>query len=449
MRWVRRDRVLDSKSGGVKQITRIFNIPLDVQPPEVYALTVSLAGSGTGSVTANVGVIDCPGTCTDDHDAGSAVILTATPDSGSTFTSWSGACSGVGVCEVIMDQARSVTAIFDVLPPEVYALTVGVVGNGTVTSDEGEISCPATCASEHDAGTIVTLTATPDTGSAFAGWSGACIGIDDCQVTMGQAQAVTATFDIEFTPGNVFRGCAECPQMIVIPAGTFMMGDIAGVGFPNEVPVHQVSVPSFAAGVFEVTWDEWEACVSDSACDGAGVDDDYGLGRGTRPVIRTSWNDAQEYVTWLSQLTGQSYRLLTEAEWEYVTRAGTSTKYWWGDHSPAGCDTSVVNGARFGDTVSNGCEPISTDVVGTYETNPFGLYDVHGNVWEWVEDCHNTSYTGAPVDGSAWLTGDCSVRGLRGGGWLTSSHSLRSAQRNANSTTSRSLHNGFRVARDR
>ena len=238
-------------------------------------------------------------------------------------------------------------------------------------------------------------------------------------------------------PGDTFRDCPGCPEMVVVPAGRFMMGSTSGAG--NERPVHPVTIARpFAVGVYEVMFGEWDACVSGGGCGGYRPGDE-GWGRGRRPVINVSWKGAQAYVRWLSGKTGAEYRLLSESEWEYVARAGTRTRYWWGDgigRNRANCDGC---GSRWDDE--------RTSPVGTFSPNAFGLYDVHGNVREWVEDCWNDSYHGAPSDGSARTLGNCSRRVLRGGSWFDIPGNLRSANRNLNPSGIWNFFAGFRVAR--
>ena len=205
-------------------------------------------------------------------------------------------------------------------------------------------------------------------------------------------------------PGEVFRDCPSCPEMVVVPAGAFRMGSPASEAgrSDDEGPRHRVTLRSFALGVTEVTFDEWDACVRGGGCGGRRPDDE-GWGRGARPVINVSWEDARAYVRWLSRETGKSYRLPSEAEWEYAARAGTATPF----HTGATISTDQANYADR-----------RTTLVGAFAPNAFGLYDVHGNVWEWVEDCWHDSYRGAPSDGTAWTAGgDCSRRVLRGGSW--------------------------------
>ena len=237
--------------------------------------------------------------------------------------------------------------------------------------------------------------------------------------------------------GDVFRDCDGCPEMVVIPSGEFQMGSPASEEgrYDSEGPQHRVTLKSFALGVTEVTFDEWDACVRDGGCNGYRPDD-RGWGRGSRPVINVSWEDAQAYASWLSAETGAAYRLPSESEWEYAARAGTTTPF----HTGA---TISVYQANFQD------ERNRTLYVGMFfAPNVFGLYNVHGNVREWVEDCWHDNYRGAPSDGTAWVRGgNCSRRVLRGGSWYNLPRSLRSAARHRDSTEYRYSFAGFRVAR--
>ena len=229
--------------------------------------------------------------------------------------------------------------------------------------------------------------------------------------------------------------------MVVVPEGSFLMGsptDEAG-RFDDEGPAHRVTIARpFAVGVYEVTFAEWDACVSGGGCGGRRPDD-RGWGRGRRPVINVSWKDAKAYVEWLSRRTGEAYRLLSEAEWEYVARAGTRTRYWWGDK--IGWKRACCSGCwdRWGGR--------QTAPVGSFSANAFGLHDVHGNVNEWVEDCWNESYRGAPRDGSAWTSGSCGLRVLRGGHWSSLPGHLRSAVRGTRTSLLWFNDPGLRVAR--
>jgi formylglycine-generating enzyme required for sulfatase activity len=211
------------------------------------------------------------------------------------------------------------------------------------------------------------------------------------------------------------------PSMIAIPGGHFTMGsppDEPG-RWDDEGPQRQVSVPPFAIAETEVTFAQWDACVDDGGCGGYWLDDE-GWGRGDRPVVNVSWEDAQRYVAWLNtKLEGEPYRLPSEAEWEYAARAGTLTRFAFGDEISS-------SEANFDGNIGK------TTEVGSYPANAWGLFDMHGNVWEWVEDCWHDNYEAAPTDGSAWLEadgGDCSSRVRRGGSWGNTPWFLRSAYR--------------------
>ncbi len=260
--------------------------------------------------------------------------------------------------------------------------------------------------------------------------------------------------------GERFRDCVECPEMVVVPAGSFRMGSPASESgrYVHEGPVHRVEIGEpLAVGVYEVTFSEWEACRRGGGC--SHNPDDEGWGRGSRPVINVSWEDAQAYVRWLSGKTGEGYRLLTESEWEYVARAGTTTSRYWGNGESGQCaHANGVDGSlkrRYSDwewpvaPCTDG--HVHTSPVGSFRANAWGLHDVLGNVWEWVEDCVHWSYEGAPVDGSAWTAGGyCEARMLRGGSWLGGVELrwfLRSADRMGHSTGDRFGYTGLRVAR--
>jgi formylglycine-generating enzyme required for sulfatase activity len=242
--------------------------------------------------------------------------------------------------------------------------------------------------------------------------------------------------------GTVFRDfdAPWCPEMVVIPTGEFMMGSPEGEEGREEAegPQHLVTIGyPLAVGSYPVTFEEYDYFVRVTRRE---LPSDEGWGRGRRPAINVSWIDAKAYTDWLSLELLRPYRLLSEAEWEYACRAGSTTRYWWGDEI-------TPEKANYGDNVGK------TSEVGAYPANLWGLYDTHGNAWEMVEDCWNPRYTGAPVDGRAWANGDCSHRVIRGGRWGNSPQHLRSARRNrANSgaagrATGRSSHWGFRVAR--
>ena len=229
------------------------------------------------------------------------------------------------------------------------------------------------------------------------------------------------------------------PEMVVIPAGSFLMGCVSGIDCnDDEKPVREVNIDSFALSKYEVTFEEYDAFTD--ATGRERVDDNIGWGRGRRPVINVSWYDAIAYTEWLSDQTGETYRLPTESEWEYAARAGTGTAYSWGDsidYDRANCDGCVS--AWDGEW--------KTAPVGSFEANAWGVYDMHGNVSEWVQDCWRPSYRGVPTDGSAGVRGDCNRRAMRGGSFLQGPRGLRSANRHKDSSEDRSLSCGFRVAR--
>jgi len=264
---------------------------------------------------------------------------------------------------------------------------------------------------------------------------------------------LTAEAEQSLKPGNTFRECArDCPEMVVIPPGEFWMGSPDGEGVDSEKPRHKVNIDKrFAVGKLEVTWEEWELCVVMRGCDGrptGGKDEGE-----NRPVINVSWLQAKAYVAWLSRVTGKRYRLLTEAEWEYAARGVTSADaphppYPWGDkasHEYANYGTDqCCNGKREGRD-----KWFFTAPVGQFPPNPFGLYDMQGNVSEWVEDVWHESYAGSPPsDGSVWYNdADPGRRVLRGGSWNETPDSLRSGYRGSSTADNRGSDWGFRVAR--
>ncbi len=233
----------------------------------------------------------------------------------------------------------------------------------------------------------------------------------------------------------------------MIPAGSFAQGSPASEpqSQDHERPMRTVNVPAFAICQTAVTFDEWDSCVADGGCTVNPSDQDWG--RGNRPVINVSWNDAQQYVTWLSTKTGHNYRLPSESEREYATRAGTTGRFNTGDCITT--DQANFHGGFPATGCPTGIHHPQTLPVGSFSPNGFGLYDTHGNVWEWVQDCWNENYIGAPTNGGAWMTGDCSVAALRGGSWGTigAGFWLRSASRSGITRGFRSGGAGFRVAR--
>lgn len=250
---------------------------------------------------------------------------------------------------------------------------------------------------------------------------------------------------------GVFQDCNDCPEMVVIPAGVFQMGAPASDRGRCclEWLVRRVKIGSFfALSRFEVTFSQWERCVEDGGC--RYMPDDEGWGRYSRPVINVSWEDANQYVEWLSQRTDRQYRLPSESEWEYAARAGTTTRYWWGNH--AGRNRANCNGcdSRWGGK--------RTAVVGSFRANPFGLFDMNGNVAEWVFDCYG-HYDNAPNDGSPATTGPglstsnikegkCHFRVLRGGSWFYGPGYIRSASRDYRGYYHKANFIGFRIAAD-
>jgi formylglycine-generating enzyme required for sulfatase activity/class 3 adenylate cyclase len=229
---------------------------------------------------------------------------------------------------------------------------------------------------------------------------------------------------------EIIRDCEHCPELIEIPGGTFTMGSTDD---PSEKPPHRVTVAGFALGRFSVTNGEWRQCVAAQACgyQPGGHDDS--------PVHNVSWADAQQYLAWLSQLTGRKYRLPTEAEWEYAARASTSTKYWWGNQVILGMANCKGCGEPY--------QPNEPVRVGTYEPNPYGLYDMAGGVAQWTADCWHKDYQGAPKDSSAWDLANCRERVLRGGSWRNDTDYLRASSRAYYDASVRYPGHGFRVVR--
>jgi formylglycine-generating enzyme required for sulfatase activity len=251
-------------------------------------------------------------------------------------------------------------------------------------------------------------------------------------------------------PGRTFRDCAACPEMVAVPAGSFMMGSPeseTGRG-SNEGPQRKVTMPAFAIGKHEVTFAQWDACAAEGGC--AHKPGDETWGRGKRPVINVSWHDAREFVAWLARKTGKPYRLPTEAEWEYAARGIADATQ---PHPPFTTGSTInYRDANYDANFvyadgKMGVYRQKTVDVGSFRRNAFGLHDMHGNVWEWVEDCYRDSYRGAPADGSAVLARDCPLRILRGGSWNYYPQLLRSAYRYATAPEVRLDMIGLRVAR--
>ncbi len=239
-------------------------------------------------------------------------------------------------------------------------------------------------------------------------------------------------------PGDRFRDCDECPEIVVIPAGSYYMGSERSL--PQEKPRREVKIDRpFGIGISEVTIREWDMCLREGGCNmpPEAVTNDR------LPMSNVSWDDAQRFVRWLSEKTGREYRLPTEAEWEYAAGAGTATPFWWGKEVGEGnANCSDCGTTPAGSPTGEGPLP-----VGSFKPNPFGLYDVHGNLWEWTLDCANPSYEGAPSDGKAQLRGDCIRRVLRGGSWKLDSKYMRTTRRNQYDRDVRYYLHGFRVVR--
>ena len=241
-------------------------------------------------------------------------------------------------------------------------------------------------------------------------------------------------------PGLAFKECANgCPVMIVVSPGKFMMGapeSESGSG-ASERPQHEVTIAKpVAVSKFEVKFEEWDACFAAAAC--PQIQDHWG--RGEMPVINVSWGGAKRFADWLSRLTGKDYRLLTEAEWEYAARAGTTTRYSWGEDPGQGNANCDGCGSRW--------DRQQTAPVGSFKPNALGLYDMHGNVWEWVEDSWHDNYDGAPADGSVSLRGgDPNYRVIRGGSWRNDTDLIRAAVRLKRNVNVQFDSLGFRVAR--
>jgi formylglycine-generating enzyme required for sulfatase activity len=252
------------------------------------------------------------------------------------------------------------------------------------------------------------------------------------------AQPLSPERERALKPKKTFKDCSECPEMIVVPGGSFMMGSraIETGRNTNEGPQHRVTIEKpFAVSKFLITSKEWQACARQRGCrDDA--DDNWG---DEYPVTGPSWNDAQSYVMWLSKLTRKSYRLLSEAEYEYVARAGVQTAYPWGEKIGTGNANCYACGSQWDNK-----RPAP---VGSFAPNRFGLYEVVGNVQSFVEDCYHDNYHGAPTDGSAWTSGDCHWRVVRGGSFARNLVELRSAARQQHGTIDRYPDLGFRVFR--
>ena len=261
---------------------------------------------------------------------------------------------------------------------------------------------------------------------------GACFRGADLSGTDLSTAKGTEAADCSFA---VFQDAPFAPEMVVLPAGSFLMGSPEGEAgrSVHQGPQRQVTVAGFAIGRYPVTFDEYDHCCAEMNWE---KPDDRGWGRGKRPVINVTWLDARAYASWLSEKTGRDYRLASEAEWEYACRAGTQTAFWWGDgFDPAMANTSESRRGR-------------TSEVGSYPANAWGLFDTLGNVSQWVEDHYHSSYLDAPNDGRAWVDAGAQEnrpRVLRGGSWSSRQVSARCASRFRLNPNSRSNSFGFRV----
>jgi formylglycine-generating enzyme required for sulfatase activity len=243
-------------------------------------------------------------------------------------------------------------------------------------------------------------------------------------------------------PMDRFRECEQCPEMVAIPRGKFTMGASASEpgSTSDERPQHQVTVQGFGVGQFPVTNNEWMACVLARGC--SYRPDSVATENGRQAVGNILWEEAKEYVQFLARKTGRPYRLLSEAEREYVTRAGTTTAFWWGD------STDPAEASNFRSVEMSSAQATASLAATPFGANPWGLYEVHGSTYDWVEDCWHPNYQGAPADGSAWITDDCSGHVLRGGATSRSAQTRRSAARIWFGSPNRLLYMGVRVARN-
>jgi len=250
----------------------------------------------------------------------------------------------------------------------------------------------------------------------YVGWSN--YEPDYCKIEISAPASAPVTF----------RDCPDCPEMVVVPPGRLAMGGPDG-GYKNELPAIDVTIDyPIAFAKFETTFADWDMCVQDGGC--RHRPNDQGWGRDHRPVINVSWNDTREYLVWLSTKTGRSYRLASESEWEYAARGRTTERFWWG---PKACRAFANYGTDecCGPETKGKDEYEFTAPVGQFPPNPFGLYDMHGNVYEWVEDCYRPTYAHTPLDGSPQMGGICQERSHRGGSWAYTPISMRSNKRSA------------------
>lgn len=266
-----------------------------------------------------------------------------------------------------------------------------------------------------------------------------------------QSEASSISSSSSSSRSSASSNNALSPEIVDIPAGSFMMGNVNNfvadfTSWPEnleyEIPVHSVDIKAFRLGKYEVTFTQYDAFADAT---GRARPNDYGLGRGQQPVGNVSWADATAYAAWLSQQTGKKFRLPTESEWQYAARAGTTTEYYWGntaDHTFANYGRDVCC-----DVLASGADRwLEAAPVGQFPANRFGLYDMLGNVSEWVQDCWNPNYVGAPTDGSAWKTGDCKQHVSSGGNFHFTPFGIRVSTRAPFDASD--LNWGFRIAQD-
>lgn len=342
---------------------------------------------------------------------------------GHTFIGW----------DVPFDPVTSHLTVIAQYQIKTFTVTPSAGPNGTIAPDTPQTA-------QLNQSIVFTINPSPGYRAEVLG---SCDGALDGNTYTTSPVSADCTVDVSFS--RSFTDCSHCPTMVMIPAGSFVQGSPASEPESSgwERPQRTVNVPTFAMGQTAVTFDQWDACVADGGC--THNPDDQGWGRGNRPVINVSWNDAQQYVAWLSNVTGHDYRLPSESEWEYAARAGTTGRFNTGDCITTG--QANFNGEDPATGCPTGVFRDQTLPVASFAPNAFGLYDTHGNVAEWVQDCWMENYAGAPTDGSAWMTGDCSLAVLRGGSWLDRGVWLRSADRFMGSRALSFSATGFRVAR--
>ena len=306
-------------------------------------------------------------------------------------------------------------------------------------------SCPASASSRRVTRVAIASTVVVGLVAAFVTW----LWWGELTIEHGRAKVLTwlHRYHIE-------------PEMVEIPAGSFRMGDLQGTGEADEKPVRKVEFKGpFAIGKHEVTFAEYERYLYAQGFKERNFPSDQGWGRERRPVINVSWDDALAYTRWLSKQTGKRYRLPTEAEWEYASRGGTTSTWFWGDDASQTCTYANVfdrgHEAEVRSRYTITWEPADcgdgyaeTAPVGSFKPNGFGVHDTAGNVWEWVEDCYHESYEGAPLDGSVRIKDGCGLRVVRGGSWGGDPGGLRASNRNGVRPGTRDSSLGFRLAQD-